>query len=187
MEFNLGADTDGANGLKNGQTKSTGHKAAAGRDELVEMRFYIPGVIARKAEDEGEVDGNEEEEYDQQNAANHFYETLIEKAQIGEVAGDTFATFLDILHLTPRYVMVLARVSTMLTCGQRTLRYRYVRELVQITREDIRLQDSISIDQEILPSTQTRRDTYPDHTWIRSTSKTGPDQISIYRDAIEAR
>lgn len=107
MEFNLGGDADGMNGHKAGTTKSTGHKAAAGRDELVEMRFYIPGTIARKAEDEGDVDGAEDEEYDQQNAANHFYDTLIEKAQIGEVAGDTFATFLDILHLTPRYAHVL--------------------------------------------------------------------------------
>jgi structure-specific recognition protein 1 len=30
----------------------------------------------------------------------------MEKADIGEVAGDTFATFLDVLHLTPRYVRV---------------------------------------------------------------------------------
>lgn len=102
VEFKLGEDADGVNGQKAGTTKNTGHKAAAGRDELVEMRFYIPGTIARKPEDDGEVNSADEEEYDQQNAANHFYETLIEKAQIGEVAGDTFATFLDILHLTPR-------------------------------------------------------------------------------------
>jgi structure-specific recognition protein 1 len=30
----------------------------------------------------------------------------MEKAEIGEVAGDTFATFLDVLHLTPRYVLL---------------------------------------------------------------------------------
>ena len=117
MEFNLGGDADGMNGHKAGTTKSTGHKAAAGRDELVEMRFYIPGTIARKPEDEGDVDGAEDEEYDQQNAANHFYDTLIDKAQIGEVAGDTFATFLDILHLTPRYAPAPAMGKTILTAS----------------------------------------------------------------------
>ncbi|MCJ1354565.1 MAG: FACT complex subunit [Icmadophila ericetorum] len=79
-------------------------KNAGPRDELVEMRFYIPGTTSRKeAEEDGEevksVDGEDVEEM---NAANLFYNTLIDKAEIGEVAGDTFATFLDVLHLTPR-------------------------------------------------------------------------------------
>lgn len=38
----------------------------------------------------------------ERNAASLFYDTLMDKAEIGEVAGDTFATFLDVLHLTPR-------------------------------------------------------------------------------------
>ncbi|RSL97422.1 FACT complex subunit POB3 [Fusarium oligoseptatum] len=71
-----------------GGARSKGSKAAAGRDQLVEMRFLHP----RDA-------GNAEEE---KNAATLFYETLIDKAEIGETAGDTIATFLDVLHLTPR-------------------------------------------------------------------------------------
>ena len=69
------------------------------------MRFYIPGTVSSKKEVNGE-DGSgadeEEQEEEEQNAANLFYETLIDKAEIGEVAGATFATFQDILHLTPR-------------------------------------------------------------------------------------
>ena len=68
------------------------------------MRFYIPGTVTKKEKDEdGEeksVDGDDVEE---QNAASLFYDTLMDKAEIGEVAGDTFATFLDVLHLTPRW------------------------------------------------------------------------------------
>ncbi|KAF5004079.1 hypothetical protein FDECE_9422 [Fusarium decemcellulare] len=85
-----------------GGARSKGTKAAAGRDQLVEMRFYIPGVTTRKeaeGEDAGSDAGNGEEE---KNAATLFYETLIDKAEIGETAGDTIATFLDVLHLTPR-------------------------------------------------------------------------------------
>lgn len=71
------------------------------------MRFYIPGTVVKKEENdedkkEGEEDGEDAEE---QNAANLFYETLLDKAEIGDIAGDTFATFLDILHLTPRLVL----------------------------------------------------------------------------------
>ncbi|TQB69459.1 FACT complex subunit [Monascus purpureus] len=100
VEFALTAD--GLNAKQPaGSTKNRGRKAAAGPDELVEMRFYIPGTVMKKekgAEDENE----EEEEGEEQNAANLFYETLMDKAEIGYVAGDTFATFLDVLHLTPR-------------------------------------------------------------------------------------
>jgi hypothetical protein len=106
VEFNLGAEpaTNGVNGHKGGTTKNRGRKAAAGRDELVEMRFYIPGTVVKKEKDGDEDDSAEDEEAEEQNAANLFYDTLIDKAEIGEVAGDTFATFLDVLHLTPRYV-----------------------------------------------------------------------------------
>lgn len=123
VEFALPTDgqTNGTNGHIEGSTKNRGRKAAAGPDELVEMRFYVPGTaLKEKPESNGDgvkkEDGEEgdeekekeeeeegEEEGEEQNAANLFYETLMDKAEIGDVAGDTFATFLDVLHLTPRY------------------------------------------------------------------------------------
>ena len=105
VEFSLpaGGDETGTNGHLGG-ARSRGRKAGAARDQLVEMRFYIPGTASKKEKTEdGEektVDGLDAEE---QNAANLFYDTLMDKAEIGEVAGDTFATFLDVLHLTPRF------------------------------------------------------------------------------------
>ena len=109
VEFNLGAEptTNGVNGQKAGHTKNRGRKAAAARDELVEMRFYIPGTVAKKdvngedKDDAGSGDDNKVDD-EEQNAANLFYETLMDKAEIGDVAGDTIATFQDVLHLTPR-------------------------------------------------------------------------------------
>lgn len=95
------ANDTGTNGNLGG-ARAKGKKAGAGKDQLVEMRFYIPGVTTRKeaeGEDAGSDVGDEEK-----NAASLFYETLLEKAEIGETAGDTIATFLDVLHLTPRYV-----------------------------------------------------------------------------------
>lgn len=113
VELSLSNDGNDAGSKPAGSTKNRGRKAAAGPDELVEMRFYIPGTAVKtedgikeenpeeKEEKEGEEEGGEERE--EQNAANLFYELLMEKAEIGDVAGDTFATFLDVLHLTPRY------------------------------------------------------------------------------------
>ncbi|KAH8895168.1 FACT complex subunit pob-3 [Thozetella sp. PMI_491] len=84
---------------QNGEARK-GRKAAAGKDQLVEMRFYIPGTTTRK-EAEGQDAGSDADE-EEKTAVTLFYDTLIEKADIGETAGDTIATFLDVLHLTPR-------------------------------------------------------------------------------------
>ncbi|KAK5158028.1 FACT complex subunit [Recurvomyces mirabilis] len=107
VEFSLPADGEetGTNGHLGG-ARSKGRKTGGATDQLTEMRFYIPGTETRKGkkkdDEDGEDDENAEEEGQEQNAATVFYETLMDKAEIGEVAGDTFATFLDILHLTPR-------------------------------------------------------------------------------------
>jgi structure-specific recognition protein 1 len=122
-----------------------GKRAAAGKDQLVEMRFYIPGTTTRKEAEGGDAASDADEE--EKNAVNLFYETLLEKAEIGDTAGDTIATFMDVLHLTPRYVIsptilwLLALLTSMLSKG--TIRYRHVRYLVPPPRQDLRLQDSI--------------------------------------------
>lgn len=104
LSLPLNANDTGTNGQLGG-ARGKGKKAGAGKDQLVEMRFYIPGVTTKK-ETEGEDAGSDGGEEEEKNAATLFYETLIEKAEIGETAGDTIATFLDVLHLTPRYIFV---------------------------------------------------------------------------------
>lgn len=106
------ATADGS--ATNGETSKRKKKSAQGFDQLVEMRFYVPGTVKKG---EGDEDGSDKEgEGEEMSAANLFYDTLKEKADIGEVAGDTYATFLDILFLTPRYVYLPTwRVSKMLT------------------------------------------------------------------------
>ncbi|KAK2070251.1 hypothetical protein P8C59_004763 [Phyllachora maydis] len=97
VEFAVNEEKQGG---QNGSRGKTGRKAAAGKDQLVEMRFYIPGTTTRKEAEGGDAASDADEE--EKNAVTLFYETLIEKAEIGETAGDTIATFLEVLHLTPR-------------------------------------------------------------------------------------
>jgi len=99
IALELAATEDGKTNGANGSVK--GKRSAAGKDHLTEIRFYIPGTTTRK-EAEGDEAGSDAEE-EAKNAVTLFYETLIEKAEIGETAGDTIATFQDVLHLTPRY------------------------------------------------------------------------------------
>ncbi|CAD6499588.1 BgTH12-03699, partial [Blumeria graminis f. sp. triticale] len=93
-------ETNPNSSSENARMKSK--KAGAGTDQLVEMRFYIPGHTTKKVAVDSEDVPSAGEGGEEQSAANLFYDTLMEKAEIGEVAGDTFATFLDVLHLTPR-------------------------------------------------------------------------------------
>ncbi|KAI1504172.1 FACT complex subunit pob-3 [Biscogniauxia marginata] len=100
VEFTASNEDDtGTNGHLGG-ARGRGKKSGAGKDQLVEMRFYIPGTTTRK-ETEGEEAGSDVEQ-EEKNAATLFYETLMDKAEIGETAGDAIATFLEVLHLTPR-------------------------------------------------------------------------------------
>ncbi|KAJ1335231.1 structure-specific recognition protein 1 [Microdochium nivale] len=100
VEFEASNEDDtGTNGHLGG-ARGRGKKSGGGKDQLVEMRFYIPGTATRK-ETEGEDAGSDAGE-EEKNAATLFYETLIDKAEIGETAGDAIATFLEVLHLTPR-------------------------------------------------------------------------------------
>lgn len=104
VEMSLPQDANDTGTDGQGGARGKGKKAGAGKDQLVEMRFYVPGTTTKK-EAEGEDGASDDGE--EQNAATLFYETLIEKAEIGEMAGDTIATFLDVLHLTPRFVLRL--------------------------------------------------------------------------------
>lgn len=133
VEFSMPTNSEdtGTNG-KLGGARSKGKKSGAGKDQLVEMRFYIPGNATKKAGKEGDEDSGDEADVEEQNAANLFYDTLMEKADIGDVAGDTVATFLDVLHLTPRHV-AFSSILYKANYPQRTFRYRYVRELFPIT------------------------------------------------------
>lgn len=102
VEFSLPADGEetGTNGHLGG-ARAKGKKMGASVDQMTEMRFYIPGTEVRKGKGEDGEDAEDAED-EEQNAAQLFYDQILDKAQIGEVAGDTYATFLEILHLTPR-------------------------------------------------------------------------------------
>lgn len=154
IEFALPGDGEetGTNGHLAG-ARAKGRKTAAARDQLVEARFYIPGTVLKKEKKEGE-DGEdasgEEDQGEEANAANIWYETLTEKAEVGDVAGDTFASFTDILHLTPRSVCSTSQLPILLTSLQRTFRSRHVRDILPTTWQNIRLQNSVRFHQEIL-------------------------------------
>jgi structure-specific recognition protein 1 len=75
-----------------------GKKNRAAIDEVVEMRWYVPGSANRGSDDE--EGGNND---DETSAAQAFHDMIKEKAEIGKVSGDGIVTFSDILVQTPRH------------------------------------------------------------------------------------
>lgn len=88
-------------------------------DEVSELRLYIPGSArgmkkkgdkAKIKAEGGEVNAEEEEESDGEDdtgdegdtAAQVFHDAVKEKADIGQVVGESFCTIPDVLCLTPR-------------------------------------------------------------------------------------
>lgn len=126
VEMALPQDANDTGTANVGGARGKGKKAGAGRDQLVEMRFYVPGVTTKK-ETDGDAGGSDAGEEEEQNAATLFYDTLIDKAEIGEMAGDTIATFLDVLHLTPRYDR-----SPIILVANSSLTFRVMTEVVSI-------------------------------------------------------
>jgi structure-specific recognition protein 1 len=89
-------------------------------DELVEMRFYIPGMSKKKGRsgedgenDEDEDDDEDEVEVDAEGkevtAAEAVHRKIQEHADIRGESGDSLVVFEDILVLTPRYVSFIYR------------------------------------------------------------------------------
>jgi hypothetical protein len=75
-------------------------------DELVEMRFYVPGKSMKsKGSDAGsEEETDLDEEGNEISAAEAMHNLIKDKADIGAVTGDSIVVFEETLVLTPRYV-----------------------------------------------------------------------------------
>ncbi|KXN81805.1 FACT complex subunit POB3 [Leucoagaricus sp. SymC.cos] len=71
-------------------------------DEMVEIRFHVPGTQKSKntGSDAGSTKSDDEE--DDVSAAQVFHDTIKEKAELGQVSGDLILSFEEILVLTPR-------------------------------------------------------------------------------------
>ncbi|WLF77015.1 FACT complex subunit [Lodderomyces elongisporus] len=124
-------------------------------DEIVEMRFYVPGTTVESETNTTKKtikneDGKEEEEEDEeekrkseenmadnnaesmeQNAAQVFYEQLKDKADIGQIAGEAIVSFSDALFLTPRGRYDIDMYSTSLRLRGKTYDYKIQYEQIE--------------------------------------------------------
>lgn len=112
-------------------------------DELVEMRFYIPGTIENETKKTvKDEDGSEkvEEEVEEVSAAAVFYEQLKDKADIGQVAGEAIVSFSDVLFLTPRGRYDIDMYPTSLRLRGKTydykIQYKQIERIFSLPKPD---------------------------------------------------
>ncbi|KAF8073884.1 structure-specific recognition protein-domain-containing protein [Lyophyllum atratum] len=83
------------------QSSSSKALAKSMGDEMVEIRFHVPGTHTKlKGSGSDDEDNNEEEE--EISAAQVFHDMIKDKAVIGQEPGDLILSFEEILVLTPR-------------------------------------------------------------------------------------
>ena len=83
-------------------TASSSRPVKDAGDELVEVRFYVPGQHTKQTGDDDEEKSDAGEVDEDTTAAQAFHEAIKEKAELGEVSGDLIINFEEVLVLTPR-------------------------------------------------------------------------------------
>ncbi|RPD62657.1 SSrecog-domain-containing protein [Lentinus tigrinus ALCF2SS1-7] len=74
-----------------------------GPDEMVEIRFYVPGTHTKeRGSDAGSDKSDNEDEGEEISAAQAFHDLVKEKAELGQVSGDIILSFDEVNVLTPR-------------------------------------------------------------------------------------
>ncbi|KAK1216887.1 FACT complex subunit [Marasmius sp. AFHP31] len=73
-----------------------------GGDEMVEIRFYVPGTMSKFKGSDAGSDAEIENDDEEISAATVFHDMVKEKADIGKVMGDMVLSFEEVLVLTPR-------------------------------------------------------------------------------------
>ncbi|KAH7927771.1 SSrecog-domain-containing protein [Leucogyrophana mollusca] len=85
-------------------SSSASKKSRNAIDEMVEIRFHVPGTHARiRDSDAGSQKSDAEDEAEgETTAAQAFHDAIKDKADIGQVSGDLVLSFEEVLVLTPR-------------------------------------------------------------------------------------
>ncbi|PVU85284.1 hypothetical protein BB559_000185 [Furculomyces boomerangus] len=111
-------------------------------DELVEVRFYVPGTVPRESDSQtkrngGTSDSDQESEI---SAAQVFYETVKSKADLGQITGNSIVTFSEVLCLTPRGRYTIDMFDNFMRLRGKTYDYKilydHIKKLFLVTKPD---------------------------------------------------
>jgi structure-specific recognition protein 1 len=108
-------------------------------DELVEMRFYVPGTVENESTVKAE-NGEDKTETEEINAATVFYDEVKSRADIGQVAGEAIVSFSEVLFLTPRGRYDIDMYPTSLRLRGKTydykIQYKQIERIFSLPKPD---------------------------------------------------
>jgi structure-specific recognition protein 1 len=161
-------------------------KARSAPDEMVEIRFYVPGTLARQR---GSEDGSQKSDVEDEetSAAQAFHDSIKEKAEIGQVSGDIVLSFEEVLVTTPRGRYDMDMFPEFLRLRGKTYDYKIlyssISRLFLLPKDELHVLFIVS-PSNILP------DFVPYHchiAWTQRTYSSRPNAILISRYAIFER
>lgn len=86
-------------------TDDSKKRSKSAPDEMVEIRFHVPGTHTKvRGSDAGsqKSDAEEDDDGEEISAAQVFHDAIKDKAEIGQVTGDIILSFEEVLISTPR-------------------------------------------------------------------------------------
>ncbi|KAI0036537.1 structure-specific recognition protein-domain-containing protein [Vararia minispora EC-137] len=118
-------------------------KAAKGQpDEMVEIRFFVPGQ-ATKARGSDAGSDAEVEEDDEVTAAQAFHDAVKEKAELGQATGSMIISFEEVLVTTPRGRYDVDMFPEFLRLRGKTydykIAYQSISKLFLLPKDDLRI------------------------------------------------
>ena len=119
-------------------------------DEMVEIRFFVPGQSTRaRGSDAGSNKSDVEENDDDVSAAQAFHDAVKEKAELGHVSGDIILSFEEVLVLTPRGRYDVDMFPTFLRLRGKTYDYKIVyssiSKLFLLPKDDLHILFIVSV------------------------------------------
>lgn len=84
------------------QTSSKPKNSRNAPDELVEVRFYVPGTRTKEARSDAGSQKSDAEDEEEISAAQAFHDAVKQRAELGQATGDIILSFEEVLVLTPR-------------------------------------------------------------------------------------
>jgi structure-specific recognition protein 1 len=141
-------------------------------DEMVEIRFYVPGTHSKsdeRASDAGSQKSDAEEDGTEISAAQAFHDAIKEKAELGQVTGDLIVSFEEVLILTPRGRYDVDMFPTFLRLRGKTYDYKIVFQSISqiflLPKDDLHVLFIVSLAPALISSILQSIVDCPEHTY----------------------
>jgi structure-specific recognition protein 1 len=155
-------------------------------DEMVEVRFYVPGTRTKEARSDAGSQKSDAEDGEEISAAQAFHDAVKERAELGQATGDIILSFEEVLVLTPRGRYDVDMYHEFFRLRGKTYDYKIIyttiSKLFLLPKDDLHVLFIVRLQLSYTNESANFR-----LAWFRCAHPAGTDQVSISCDAIQSR